>query len=66
MNFITHTSFACYIDPAATSYIIQVFAGIVISLGVFLGIFWKKIKIFFRERKIERLDKKLSKKQDNR
>ena len=31
-----------YIDPAATSYIIQVIAGLVITLSVSVGIFWKK------------------------
>ena len=51
-----------YIDPAATSYIVQVIAGVVITLGVVIGIFWKKIKLFFRDMKIKRTEKKLSKK----
>lgn len=48
-----------YIDPAATSYIIQVIAGIVISLGVVVGVYWKKIRLFFRDKKIARTEKKL-------
>jgi DUF1365 family protein len=50
-----------YIDPAATSYIVQIIAGVVITLGVVIGIFWKKIKLFFRDMKIRRTEKKLSK-----
>ena len=34
---------SAYIDPATTSYIIQIIAGILISLSVFLGILWRKI-----------------------
>ncbi|MDO4565804.1 MAG: hypothetical protein Q4B42_00585 [Oscillospiraceae bacterium] len=48
-----------YIDPAATSYIIQVVAGVVISLGVVVGVFWKKIKLFFQQKKIEATEKQL-------
>ncbi len=49
-----------YIDPAATSYIIQVVAGIVITVGVALGVFWKKIQVFFRNLKMKTLEKKLT------
>lgn len=48
-----------YIDPAATSYIVQVVAGVVISLGVVFGIFWKKIKLFFQKKKIEATERQL-------
>ena len=51
-----------YLDPAATSYIIQIISGVVIACGVTVGIFWKKIRLFFRKQKINRLEKKLSKK----
>ncbi len=53
-----------YIDPAATSYIVQIVAGVVIAGGVAVGIFWKKIKIFFRNLKMKRLEKSLTKKAD--
>ncbi len=39
-----------YIDPAATSYIIQIVAGIVIALGAVIGIFWSKIKRLFKKK----------------
>ena len=51
-----------YIDPAATSYIVQIVAGVVIAGGVAVGIFWKKIKLFFRNMKMKRLEKSLTKK----
>ncbi|MBR6044139.1 MAG: hypothetical protein IKP47_00745 [Ruminococcus sp.] len=33
-----------YIDPATTSYIIQIVAGVVIAVGTVFGIYWKKIR----------------------
>ena len=41
---------AMYIDPATTSYIIQIGAGVVIALGTFIGIFWTKIKRVFKKK----------------
>ena len=35
---------ALYIDPATTSYVIQIVAGIVIACGTAFGIIWNKIK----------------------
>jgi len=40
-----------YIDPATTSYIIQIVAGIVIALGTIFGIYWKKIRGAFKKKK---------------
>jgi len=51
-----------YIDPAATSYIVQIIAGIVIACSVTIGVFWKKIRLFFKNLKIKTLEKSLSKK----
>lgn len=51
-----------YLDPAATSYIIQIVSGVVIACGVTVGIFWKKIRLFFRKAKMKRLQKKLERK----
>ena len=51
-----------YIDPATTSYVIQIVAGVLISCGVVVGIFWKKIRIFFRNLKMKVLAKRISKK----
>lgn len=36
-------SIFAYIDPAAGALIWQILAGVVITLGVVLGIWWKKI-----------------------
>ena len=49
-----------YIDPAATSYLIQIVAGLFITAGVVLGIFWKKIRLFFRGLRIKLLERKLT------
>ena len=37
-----------YIDPASTALIWQILAGIFISLGVVLGVFWRKVTTFFK------------------
>ncbi len=55
------TSYA-YIDPATTSYLIQIVAGVVIAAGATVGIFWKKIKLSFRRKRMEHLEKKKKKK----
>lgn len=44
---------AMYIDPATTSLIIQIGAGVLITVGTFLGIFWSKIKRAFWKNKDE-------------
>lgn len=49
---ITSTA-AMYIDPATTSYIIQIGAGVVIALGTVIGIFWSKIKRVFKKKNDE-------------
>lgn len=51
-----------YLDPAATSYIIQIIAGVFIACGAVVGVFWKKIRLYFRNRKMKRLEKSLTKK----
>lgn len=58
---LSSTAFA-YIDPAATSYIVQIVAGVVIAGGVAVGVFWKKIRMFFKNIKMKRLEKSLTKK----
>lgn len=40
----TTTSFAAYIDPATSSYIIQIAAGVVIAGGTAFGIIWNKMR----------------------
>lgn len=53
-----------YIDPAATTYVIQIVAGIVTVVGAAIGIYWKKIRRFFRNKSADRLEKKLEKKSE--
>lgn len=50
MNNLTALGFI-YIDPAMTSYIIQIIAGVVVACGAAVGIFWNKITRFFRNKK---------------
>lgn len=47
-----------YIDPATTSYIIQIAAGVLIAAGTVVGIFWSKIKRVFKkkDKEIEAID----------
>lgn len=46
---LTQTCYA-YIDPATTSYVIQIAAGVVIALGTAIGIYWNKIKRVFKKK----------------
>ena len=50
-----------YIDPATSTYFIQIIAGIVISCGVLLGVFRAKIALFFQKLKIKLMEKIISK-----
>lgn len=40
-----------YIDPSATTYILQVVLGALIAGGAAIGVYWHKIKLFFKNRK---------------
>lgn len=44
-----------YIDPATTSYIIQIGVGVVIAVGTFLGIYRNKILRHFKKNKEEEI-----------
>ncbi len=39
-----------YIDPATTSYLIQIVVGVVIAIGTFIGVYRNKIKRFFKKK----------------
>jgi hypothetical protein len=65
VTLMLSTTALAYIDPAATSYILQIVAGVVIAGGIAVGIFWRKIRLFFRNMKMKRLEKSLTKKADN-
>lgn len=55
-----------YLDPAATSYLVQIVAAVVIACGAVVGVFWKKIRMFFRNMKMKNLEKKLTREADKR
>ena len=40
-----------YLDPGAWSLALQVILGAVISIPVFMGLYWKKIKLFITGKK---------------
>ena len=40
--FFTNTQ--AYIDPSVMTYTVQAIAGIIIAIGTFIGIYFKKIK----------------------
>lgn len=48
MMLFTTTSLA-YIDPATSTYVIQIIAGVFIASGIAIGIYWQKFKRFIRK-----------------
>ncbi|MCL2247796.1 MAG: hypothetical protein FWC13_00845 [Oscillospiraceae bacterium] len=52
---------SAYVDPATTAMLIQVFAGIFITLGVAFGVFRQKIIMFFKNISIKRTQRKIEK-----
>ena len=44
---------AAYVDPATTSYVVQIVAGIVIACGTGIGIFWNRMRRKMRSKKQE-------------
>lgn len=49
--FFTRTSYA-YIDPATTSYLFQIVAGLFIAFGASIVVFRKKITTWFQQLKL--------------
>lgn len=58
LQFLTLNVHA-YIDPATTSMVIQIVAGVFISLGFAFGIFRRKIVMFFKNLGVKLTAKKL-------
>ena len=54
-------SAAAYIDPALTAMLIQIAAGIFITLGVVFGVFRKKVILFFKNIGVKRTQRKIEK-----
>lgn len=50
---VINSQAAMYIDPATTSYIIQIAAGVLIAAGTVIGIFWSKIRRVFKKKDAE-------------
>lgn len=59
-------SASAYLDPATTSYLIQIVSGIVIAFGVTVGVFWKKIRLFFKKTKIKAMERKYTRQGDKK
>ena len=59
MVLCSNTAYA-YIDPATTSYIIQIVAGLFISLGVLAGTLSTKIRVFFLNLRINLMKRKIA------
>lgn len=43
-----------YLDPSAMTYVIQIVSGIAIALATSIGIFFYKLKRFFKNKKEEK------------
>ena len=52
--FLMSQSAHAYIDPATTSYVVQIIAGLVLAGGAAVGIYWHKIKRVLKSRKKNR------------
>lgn len=57
-------SVSAYIDPTTTAMLIQIIAGIFITLGVVFGVFRHKIVMFFKGLKVKSLQKQIAKTND--
>ncbi len=55
---LTMRSAHAYIDPATTSYLIQIVAGVFIAAGATVAVFWRKITFWFKKKKALRARKK--------
>lgn len=56
ITLLSTLSASAYIDPATTSYIIQVIAAIFITAGVVFGVFTTKVKMFFTKIKMKLME----------
>jgi len=55
------TNALAYVDPATTAMMVQIVAGIFITLGVAFGVFRRKIFAFFKNMSINRAKRKIEK-----
>ena len=50
------TSASMYIDPATTTYIIQIATAVVVGAGTFFTIYWSKLKRAVKKKKEEEIE----------
>ena len=60
-TYLTIPAYANYIDPATTAMLVQIFAGIFITLGVMFGVFRRKIILCFKNLSIKYMQRKIEK-----
>jgi len=58
---LSTTQASAYIDPATTAMLVQIVAGVFITLGVVFGVFRRKILMFFKNISIKREKRKIEK-----
>ena len=58
------TTASAYIDPATTAMLTQIIAGVFITLGVVLGVYRRKVIMFFKNMSVNRAKKKIEKQAD--
>ena len=51
MTAVSAASKLAYLDPSSTTLIIQIVAGVVITVGTVLGIYWRKMKNAVKKKK---------------
>ena len=60
------TPASAYVDPATTAMLTQIIAGVFITLGVFFGVFRRKIVLFFKNMSVNRTKRKIEKQAQKR
>ena len=53
MSAVSAAAKLAYLDPSSTTLIIQIVAGVVITVGTVLGIYWRKMKNAVKKKKPE-------------
>ncbi|MBO7395988.1 MAG: hypothetical protein J6U16_07725 [Ruminococcus sp.] len=51
MSAVSAAAKLAYLDPSSTTLIIQIVAGVVITVGTVLGIYWRKMKNAVKKKK---------------
>ena len=50
--FLQRQRVHAYIDPATTTYLLQIVSALVITLGVTAGVFFSRIRMFFLDARV--------------